>query len=39
MRAIGAGGVLLQEDDNGVDTQFVTFFSKRLTNFKRIILQ
>ena len=35
---VGAGGVVLQEDDNGVDHPVVTF-PKSLTNIKRIILQ
>ena len=35
---VGAGGELLQEDNNGVDHP-VCYFPKSLTNIKRIILQ
>ena len=35
---VGAGGILLQEDDNGVDHP-VCYFSKKLSNIKKIILQ
>ena len=35
---VGAGGVLMQEDDNGVNHP-VCYFSKSITNIKRIILQ